>query len=113
MKNIFGLILIVILITEFFIYFSDFDIVGNKTIIIIAITLVICVAFIFSYFKNSFLKISLFISTIIIALSFFIFEVVVGTLKGIENLHNEWKIDQFEIQILKPFRCQRMGERKF
>jgi hypothetical protein len=95
-KNIILLILILILAIEFFIYYSDFNLVTDRTLEIGITTLLITVVFIFFYFTELNFKIIVGLPTIIIGIVFLFFEFF-GVFGAIEKTSWKWEIGEYEI----------------
>lgn len=97
MKKNLGLFLILFFTLEFFIYFSDINLIGDITIHIFIFTVIICY-YLSVYLKLNGLRIFYLLSVTIIALMFFLWEFAFGGIKGKEYISQTWSINEFEIQ---------------
>ena len=95
-KNIFGLILIVVLAIEFYIYYSDFNLVTDRTLEIGIATLLICITFVFYYFKKWSFRILIGLPTLVIGIMFLFYEFI-GAFAGSEKISWNWEIEEYEI----------------
>ena len=95
-KNIIGLILILTLAIEFFIYYSGYNLVTDRSLEIGISTLLISVVFIFIYFKKLKFRILAGLPIIILGIMFLIYEFF-GAFGGTEKISWNWEIDEYEI----------------
>ena len=94
--NIIGLILIVIIAIEFVIYYSEFNLVNDRTLEIGMTTLIVSLIFIFVYFKKWSYRILLGLPTLGFGIIFLGLETI-GIMTGSEKISWNWKIGEYEI----------------
>ncbi|WP_376895192.1 hypothetical protein [Bizionia sediminis] len=94
--NIIGLILIAIIAIEFGIYYSDFNLVNDRTLEIGMITLIATLIFIYIYFNKWSYRILIGLPTLIFGIIFLGLETI-GIMAGSEKISWNWKIGEYEI----------------
>ena len=94
--NIIGLILIAIIAIEFAVYYSDFNLVNDRTLEIGMTTLIVTVIFILVYFKKWSYRILIGLPTLIFGIIFLGLETI-GIMAGSEKISWNWKIGEYEI----------------
>ncbi|WP_310379631.1 hypothetical protein [Flavobacterium sp.] len=90
------MILIVIIAIEFAVYYSDFNLVNDKTLEIGTTTLIVFVIFIFVYIKKWRYKILLVLPTLAFGIIFLGLEII-GIIAGSEKISWKWKIGEYEV----------------
>ncbi|WP_045372151.1 hypothetical protein [Jejuia pallidilutea] len=93
--NIIGLILIVIIAIEFAVYYSEFNLVNDRTLEI-GMTALIGFLIFFVYFKKWSYRILLGLPTLIFGIIFLGLEAI-GIMGGYEKTSWNWKIGEYEI----------------
>jgi hypothetical protein len=102
-KNIIILAFVIILSIEFYIYFSKYDLVMYLTIPISIVTSIFSLLLISNILKNK--KLKFFFSSIIVLLTimFFIWEIILASLKSANEISQTWNINKFEIQSVSRY----------
>jgi hypothetical protein len=91
----------IILIIEFYIYFSEYDLTTYLTIPISFATSIFSLFLINNSLKNR--KLKFFFSSIVVLLTimFFIWEIILASLKSANEISQTWNINDFEIHSIK------------
>lgn len=95
-KDIILLILIFVVGLEFLIYYSEFNLVNDKTIEIGLITLMTCIIFTSIYFKKGIYRFLIGLPILIIG-GVFLFLEIMGAIAGSEKINCNWEIEEYEI----------------
>ncbi len=97
-KKIQILVFVFILIVEFYVYFSEYDLTIYLTIPIFVATPFLILFLFNNNFQNKKLKVIFSSLIILFTILFFLWEVILASLKSANEISQTWNINKYEIQ---------------